>query len=567
MKQIFLSLLLLGMMPNVHAQVQFTKVIDPDNPATTFNNVGGAYKGVGWIDLDDDNYTDLFVNPHFLFRNLGNGNFEQLENLAGAGTTGASGVSWGDLNNDGFPDVITSSAQAAIHLNNGDQTFDANAITLPGFGTYAAWDCALVDADNNGLLDVLYVHARNFHPIGPFPCKFYLQTSPGVYTAVTGYEFTDTIAPYTIPVWADFDLDGDMDLFIGSGPAGVQGPDYCYKNELIETGSFSLTRLTDAPFDQLQDGQTYNFPDVDNDGDLDICLTNYNGAKNRYWIQEPAGVYTLTQAPFSLIGGHLSNVWGDVDNDGDLDMLLSSDGNTLVRLYKNNGDGSFEPPKQAGFSDAGVCAIALADYDNDGDLDFYTNGIGSSRALFRNDDLAENRNWAAFKLQGTVSNRSAIGATLRLKADLGAGSVWQVRQVTAHNTFGGHSDLRQHFGLNLATTIDSVVVRWPSGLMEYFTDLNPNNFYKLVEGNGISIITKAEAPIQKTEVRVYPNPTSGVLLIETENTPPGKWKIFDLTGNLVQEGSGSKADVSQLPAGKYIIQLGGEKRVVPFIKI
>ena len=560
MKLLFNFCIFLMLPVAAHLQPKFTRIDDTSNPAVTFTNTFGAYKGVGWIDLDGDNFTDLSISPHFLFKNLGNGQFEQIQNIEGVSTTGqVSGLSWGDIDNDGYPDMISSGNVSGVHMNNGDQSFDPAAVNLPNFNNYSSWDCAVADADNNGLLDLLFVHAQNFHQFGPFPCRLYLQVAPDSFEQITGYEFTDNLAPYTIPRWADFDLDGDVDLFIGSGPAGTQGPDFAYRNLTVENGgTFELERMTDAPFDQLQDGQTYNFPDVDNDGDLDICLTNYSGAKNRYWIQTSPGVYALTQAPFSLIGGHLSNVWGDVDNDGDLDMLLSVDGNNLVRLYLNNGDGSYAAPLQAGFAGAGVCSIALADYDNDGDLDFYTNGSGNARSLFRNDELSEGNRWVHISLEGTTSNRSAIGATVRLKATINGEETWQIRQVEANNTFCGHSDQRQHFGLGDATQVDSLIIQWPSGLEETYTVLFANNFYRAAEGLGILSNSSTDIVSEgNNNLKVFPNPASNWLYIEDQigidkNSSP--WRIYTIEGKEVMEGLGFPIEISMLPNGLYSIQ-------------
>ena len=156
-----------------------------------------------------------------------------------------------------------------------------------------------------------------------------------------------------------------------------------------------------------------------------------------------------------MVVGTAQQRMGDVNNDGYLDVLMTEDGNAAIKYYRNNGDGTFAAAQTAGTAGANVCGVAFADYDNDGDLDFYTNGATTGRALFRNDDLAGTRNWAQFTLEGVQSNRSAIGALLRLKTAAG----WQIREVSAHNSFQGQNDLRQHFGLNNASQIDSLVVR------------------------------------------------------------------------------------------------------------
>ncbi|MEO6037094.1 MAG: CRTAC1 family protein, partial [Saprospiraceae bacterium] len=466
-------LLLLVLFPwCLFAQAPFIRITDPSNPATTFPGNAAPYKGLAWVDLDGDNRTDLFVSQRYLFHNDGNGHFTQLTNVNGAqGGQGAGGSSWGDLDNDGDPDGITTSVNSGFHQNNGDNTFTLLNADIPDFAGYSAWDCALADADNNGRLDAVFVHACcTFHPTGPFPCKLYLQSQNGGFTPVTGYEFTDTTAAYTIPAWFDYDQDGDMDLFIGSGPAnGTPKPDFNYRNLLKETGAFGLERLTTFPFAEPQDGQTYNLMDYDNDGDLDICLTNYAAAPNRFYRND-GGAYTSINTPFTKVGQHLANCWGDVNNDGYLDVLITTDGSPIINLYYNQKDGSFANAAVASTAGANVCGIAMADYDNDGQLDFYTNGANEARGLFHN-QLTINQHWAQFTLQGTTSNRSAIGAEIRVKAMLDGGATWQLRQVVAHNSFQSQNDLRQHFGLNDALQIDSVSVRWPSGLVETFSVL------------------------------------------------------------------------------------------------
>ncbi|HRI61574.1 MAG TPA: FG-GAP-like repeat-containing protein [Saprospiraceae bacterium] len=533
MKHIFHILLLFPWC--LGAQSHFTKITDTTNPAVTFANTPALYKGVVWIDIDHDNWPDLFVSQRFLFRNDRNGNFTQLTDLNGAtGGQNAAGSSWGDLDNDGHLDCITTSAASNLHRNNGDNTFMAGTASLPGLSNYSGWDCALADADNNGRLDLTYVHACcSFHPNGPFPCRFYLQNTDGSFAKISGYEFTDdSTQAYTIPTWSDYDLDGDMDLFIGSGPAQIAAkPDFNYRNLLKENGTFSLERLTGFPFKVPQDGQTYNFVDYDNDGDLDICLTNYSQAPTRFY-RNNNGNYLSVNTPFTITVGHLANCWGDMDNDGDLDVLITEDGVPTVKMYRNNGDTTFSAAVTAGVANGNACGIAFADYDNDGDLDFYTNGASTARTLFQNDTLAGNRRWAQFTLEGVQSNRSAIGALLRLKATIGGKAVWQIREITAHNSFQGQSDLRQHFGLGDAAKIDSLVVRWPSGTVQVFSNLAYNNFYKLVENENIGVIVGTTEPGAEVNLKIQPNPVSREFEISAGEKIAAV-QVFDSTGRIV----------------------------------
>ncbi len=333
------------------------------------------------------------------------------------------------------------------------------------------------------------------------------------------------------------------------------------KNLLKETGAFSsLVRLSAAPFDALQNGQTYNFPDIDNDGDLDMCLTNYTGIASHLWRNEGGGNYTSLTTPFTTDGGFLANCWGDIDNDGDLDVLISLDGNTTVRCFRNLGNGTFGALENAGTAGQGVCGIALADYDNDGDLDFFTNGSGTARALFRNDNLATGNHWAQFTLQGTVSNRSAIGAIIRVKASINGVPNWQIREVQAHNSFQSQNDLRQHFGLGNAAGIDSIEVRWPSGLVEQFAGQARDNYYEIVEGQGISLITSSKEPSPQTTFSITPNPAKTQFSISAPDVKTVE--VFDSTGKLVPLRTRITAEGAEvilpagLTAGAWMVRVG-----------
>lgn len=548
----------------MQAQTLFAKVTDTANPAVTFTNTAQPYKGVTWIDLDDDNRTDLFVSPRFLFRNEGNGVFKKLTDVSGVNGAGqiALGISWGDLNNDGFPDCISAGSVSGLHRNKGDNTFSLASSQLPGFATFPAWDCALADADNNGLLDLLYVHASGFHTTGPFPCKFFLQQTDGSFNVVTGFDFTDQTAPYTVPTWSDYDLDGDLDLFIASGPASSLGFDFCFKNMLKENNAFGMQRINTAPFNAKENGQVYNFPDYDNDGDLDVCLTNYAGAPCRFWENKGSSQYLALNTPFTKDGAFLANCWGDVDNDGDEDVLISEDGVGTVAMYQNN-DGVFAAGQTAGTAEAAVAGIALADYDNDGDLDFYTNGAGVARALFQNEKLAQGRNWVQFSLQGTQSNRSAIGAVLRVKAAVKGTAVWQIRQVLAHNSFQGQNDLRQHFGLNMVDIIDSVEVRWPSGLVEKFAGVPANQFYKIVEGQGLNPVSSASVPEAAAAFEVMPNPVEHEFLVYSNRLQPAVSPLMRL---LDASGRAIPIQVSRVPEGWRVRIAGRAPAGLYFLK-
>lgn len=497
----------------LYAQSTFMLLKDTSNRALSFPNTPARYKGAAWIDLNRDNRPDLFVCQRFLFRNEGQGKFTQLPDISTTlGAQGAAGGAWGDIDNDGDPDVILAARNSGLYRNDGTAGFVNISNTLPGLTeTFPAWDCTLVDADNNGRLDPLFAHARGFHGDPASPCKFFLQGTDGQFSAQSGWIFTDSIAPYTIPTWCDYDLDGDQDLFIGSGPGGRPGFDYCFQNLLHETGQFGLKRLQTYPFNEPQDGQVYSFPDVDNDGDLDLCLSNYTGAVSGLWRNDREK-YIPWPTPFSNRRSYLSNNWADLDNDGDLDVLFTRDSANYVHCFWNDGRGDFQETQTPTTSVYGLAGVSLADYDNDGDLDLYTNGTGEARSLFRNELLAGiQRHWLQITLEGKQSNRSALGARVALKAN----GQWQMRSVQAHTSFQGHNDLRVHFGLGVASVVDSIKVFWPSGQVDLFSQVAVDQFFKLEEAGNLQLIPEGVVDL-KAEVISKPGAKRSIFQINVE---------------------------------------------------
>jgi hypothetical protein len=171
---------------------------------------------------------------------------------------------------------------------------------------------------------------------------------------------------------------------------------------------------------QIQDGQCFNFVDYDNDGDFDLCLTNYYSAPTRFY-KNNGGTYLSIPTPFTTATTNIANCWGDYDNDGDLDVIITND-NQITRYYRND-NGVFVFLSNGLSTPTATNGAANADYDNDGDLDVFFNGVGNngnttSVGLYRNDTVAGNRKWVNIKLTGTASNKSALGAIVRLKSTI-----------------------------------------------------------------------------------------------------------------------------------------------------
>ncbi|MCF6133382.1 FG-GAP-like repeat-containing protein [Flavobacterium wongokense] len=550
---------------SITAQGGFTKIVNPSNPITTYMSPG-IYKGVSWVDFDNDNDLDLFASPNFLFRNDGNEMFAQITNPFDFEPLQApGGASWADINNDGFMDCIISQNPAGIFLGNSGGTFTNITSQYSSLTDYPAWGCAIGNWNNDAFPDFVFVHAAGFHGagIGPFPSKLFLNTSAtAVAEQITGYQLTDETHPYTVPYWSDYDLDGDMDLFVASGPGGTPGPDFCYKNMKIENGSDTFEPMTTELFaTQLQDGQCYNFIDFDNDQDLDLCLTNYGGASTRFY-RNSGGVYTLQTTPFTTQTTNLANDWGDFDNDGDLDVIITND-MSKPKFYKNNGNGTFATAISLGTVN-NSSGITNGDYDNDGDLDLFVSGVDATRALYKNTSAATGNNWITIKCVGTTSNKSALGTLVKLRATINGVDTWQMREITAQNSFQSQNDLRVHFGLGNATTIQTLSIKYPSGILETFSNVGINTFYSNIENSG-NLLAVESNEIQKP-FSIYPNPAKGFLNITFDGNveEPLKVSLIDMKGKLLKtinyqiEGNSIKIPTDELNIGTYLIKIEGQ---------
>ena len=547
-----------------YGQPAFTEVTDGD--LTTAVRSWGA----SWVDVDGDRDLDLFVSRQAtsggnrLYRNDG-GILTRVEAgaLTDARATGSLGHSWADYDNDGDLDVYVagganSGAGRLFRNDGGTFALVDDAPVAPGDDN-RGWSAAWGDYDNDGFVDLVVAHPRNFVGM-PFQTNhLFHNAGDGSFTRITDGPVVTGLDPYTVPSWSDYDLDGDLDLFIGSGPAvGPIAPDNLYEND--GDGTFSRIE-TDPIATDARDGQVMNWIDVDNDGDLDLYVTNYSGVSTNDFYRNDAGTYVaVPDGPLATdTGGFgLANTWGDLDNDGDLDVLVTTGGSAPDRLYSNNGDGTFTRISSAPLTTRAnpTSGATLGDYDGDGDLDLVVTtqvpGGGPVR-LYRNDASGDN-GWLKLDLVGVASNQAAIGAKVRVTATIGGHSVTQFREVSAQNTFNGQNALTVHVGLGDAATVEMLEITWPSGAVDTFEDVPVNAFFELTEGGGL--ITVASEPDGTGAARKFglgasfPNPFAEQTTItyQLDHGARATLAVYDLLGRRVR----TLADAAQ-PAGPHTV--------------
>ncbi|MEM6805252.1 MAG: FG-GAP-like repeat-containing protein, partial [Bacteroidota bacterium] len=456
-------------------------------------DVGNSW-GASWADFNGDGYEDLFV-PEFnhwsgnkLYINDGSGGFTPSAS-AGAPIQdrgAAAGSSWGDYDNDGDMDLfVSNNVRAVNHLyqNNGDGTFtrkDSSEIgelaDYAGYCHNAAW----IDYDNDGYLDLF---VSDFMPTRYN--QMYHNEGDGTFTRATDNPIALEAKFSMGGTWADYDGDGLLDLFI---PNGRDDNNSLYHNE--GNGQFSKI----ASGNIVNDGGNStgsSWGDYDNDGDMDLYVTNASNQKNFFYINNGNGTFTrdYDQIIVQEHGHSHGSAWADLDKDGDLDLIVGNDNGNVNYIYKNNGDGSFSKSDVVKDDAENTMGMSLADYDLDGDLDlFMANNRQSTNTFYRN-DIDPCISYKGIQLVGERSNKSAVGARLRLKANIYGEDVWQTRQINTQSGGGasGQSSIRAYFGLGDATIIDSLVIDWPSGFEQTLTNVSINDIQTIIEEDGAEI--------------------------------------------------------------------------------
>ncbi|MCJ7577182.1 MAG: FG-GAP-like repeat-containing protein [candidate division Zixibacteria bacterium] len=442
--------------------------------------------GVAWGDYDNDGDLDIYLahgGPNELFRNEGGGVFVDATSGPLGDSDFGAGVAWGDYDNDGDLDLYLANCGTANKLfrNEGAGVFvDATSGPLgdTAYGMGVVWG----DFDNDGDLDIYLVNSGSAN-------KLFRNDGGGVFVDATTGPLGDTSSGEGVAC-ADYDNDGDLDIYIVN---------YYSANKLLRNdGGLVFVDVTTGPLGDVGNGRGVDWGDYDNDGDLDLYFANrYTG--NKLLRNDGGGVFVdVTSGPLAD-GGHAKNVaWGDYENDGDLDLFLAKgDGTTRGpnRLLRNDGGGVFVDATSGALTDSGLWSgSTLGDFDNDGDLDLYVANLQGANRLFLN-QKGSSKHWLHVNLVGVVSNRSAIGARVRAVAS----GLSQIREISGGSGYCSQNSLTAEFGLGSRTSVDSLVIRWPSGTIQKLTGIPVDTLLVITESafirgdaNGDGVINAAD---------------------------------------------------------------------------
>lgn len=507
-------------------------------------NTAGDSRSVNWIDVDGDTDLDLFISNgpqagenNFLYLNNGNGGFAPLTNDPIVQDAKPSdGATWADVDNDGDNDCFVVNWYNVNNLyykNNGNGTFEqvlnGSQSNDAGYSETASWG----DYDNDSHLDLYVTNSE-----GAKKNFLYKGVGDGTFTKITtGTPVNDAFISRCAN-WTDFDNDGDADLFVTNENDQNEN---LYRNN----GDDTFTKITTGAL-VTNGGKTMSasWGDYDNDGDQDVFLANDQGNDALFRNEGDGSFFKVSSDPVVTSGGNsFGSQWADIDNDADLDLFVTNafwGGPWKNFLFLNNGDGSFTRDtatvcsKDQGWS----YGCAFGDFDRDGDLDL---GVANCYSASQTDYLYENHaaetpnNWVAVLCIGTESNRSAIGAKVRVTATIDGQEVTQMREISAQTGYCGQNQLAAHFGLGGATSY-TVAVDWPSGQQQVFGNLGSNQYLTITEGQGV---TGVHTPDNTSHaIRMYPpapNPFRDSVVIEWEQDQaiPLFIEVADLQGKLI----------------------------------
>jgi hypothetical protein len=499
------------------------------------------YDNDGWLDaltlsgtrLKDGTREEAAYPPgsaptNRLYRNLHNGTFEDVTERAGLRRTGwASSVCAGDYDNDGWTDLFVTYYGRNVLYRNRDGRFEDVTMRAGLAQPDVRWGsgCTFVDVDRDGRLDLFVANYLRFdlatatEPGSGSNCLWkgiavncgpkglptdtnllYRNRGDGTFEDVSNVSGIAKVTgryPMTA-IAADFDSDGWADIYVACDSTAAilyrNNRDGTFTDVAVESG------IAYSENGNPQAGMGVATGDFNRDGRLDVLKTHFADDIPSLYRNLGKGLFEDVAVSAGLSVENRYVEWGtglpDLDNDGLQDLLYVT-GNVYPEIerilpqyphqgprvvFRNTGAAGFENVT----SSSGAAALthssrgaAFGDIDNDGDVDVLVMNMNQPPSLLRN-DYRGGHGWITIKLEGTRSNRSAIGATVVLTSH----GVRQAKAVLSQSSYYSHDDLRVHFGLGEAQQADQLDITWPSGQTETLKNIEGGRVVTIKEGAG-----------------------------------------------------------------------------------
>lgn len=539
MKQILTLTFLLVAFLVSYSQHTFNPVTEEVGIEVDTDNLGQA---VGWGDIDNDGDLDLafsYSNPPD-FRLYRNDDGMYTDITAGSGLAGISAWSifWAEVTGDTLDDLITRNS---LYVNNGDNTFTFS-------GGIAEQISSMADFNLDGHLDLF---DRNI---------------PGIRTGDGNGNFTTAVTlvaeSVRTSVCFDYDLDGDLDILLGTSSS--------YQNRLYRNEGNMIFTDVSAGSGLVMQNNIYGVAagDINNDGYPDIYA-----AVHKDQLQPPGnylfrnngdGTFNDITQTAGTIGQPSTRTasFADVDNDGWLDILVDDHyhGNFL---YQNNGDETFdEVAEELNIRDVATSweiggdyfGTSWGDYNLDGAIDFFGTGHMSRQKLFENQNCPNN--FLVIELTGTSSNYNAVGT----RVEIISGGMHTYHETTAGD---GGCNFHSHpleIGLGDNTLVDEIRIFWPNSNPQYLYNLQANQFIQITEGDPVTV----DEIIPRQEVGIIPNPASDKFSLNIgQGLEIKSVEIISSRGKVMVHQKVINQDlsfiVSEFPKGIYLIRLDTSK--------
>jgi hypothetical protein len=464
------------------------------------NLVSSMTKAV--VDMNNDGLDDIIRAYSFINASTGS-IFVEYQQSNGQFTSDYIGrtnpqlsMAVADVDRDGRNDLITGGDNDGVHLfKNTLAGFTQVDLTGPSIYMQAA---NLVDINNDGWVDYFACDDDAIN-------RIWANDKSGNLNPVTDWIDLATVPPSNNSgnygsVWADFDNDGDVDLYVAkcSRYAGSDPTDPRRINMLfVNDGHGHYTeQAAEYGLKRSEQSWTGDFADIDNDGDLDCFITNH-GSPSMMLENDGTGHFTDITPTTGLgdLGNPLQGLMRDFDNDGYVDILVAG---SQSHLYRNNGNRTFTEMTTAFDTDV-IRSFAIGDLNHDGFPDVYASYLNLS---YSGGDVPTDKLWLnqpngnhflAVNLLGTKSNPNGIGARLKLYIN----GQPQIREVRSGESYGIMNSLTQQFGLGAHTQIDRLEVAWPSGNKSTILHPQPDQFLTIQED---TCTRSACVPIQVDKV-------------------------------------------------------------------
>ncbi|MBK6542361.1 MAG: VCBS repeat-containing protein [Flavobacteriales bacterium] len=529
-------------------------------------NSGGC---MAVVDMDKDGLDDivqlsmsthvyiLYQNPDHSFVTYDYGQVDNSEQW---------GWAIADLDNDGHKDICSGVSITRYLRISARGVYTLSNLNGPSIFTQGM---SMADMNNDGRVDVYACH-DNGAPNIWFTDANGVPQYQATYIDWSTNPASDMSGNYG-STFTDFDDDGDIDLHISHCRQGVNDPNDPRRWDRLFVNDGNNQYSDQAASYGLENREqvwTSDFGDYDNDGDLDVFSTTHSSTLMLF-ENDGTGHYTDVTTGSNLEnynGFFLQGLFRDMDNDGYLDIMTG----TEDLYFKGNGDGTFDEVTNLFPATKNMLSFAFGDLNGDGFEDVYAS---YGDAYVDGDPSFPDRLWLNtpngnhylnVNLKGVVSNEDAIGAKVKIWGPWGV----QVREVHSGESYGIVNTGTCHFGLGGVTTVDSLVVYWPSGQVDTYTDIDADQGITLLEGiciAPIAQITTQGAPVVcagGTPITLTANPGFSYTWSTSETTQSIDVNVGGPFTVIIDDGTGCTGEatitVTENPDETPTISVNGE---------